>query len=138
MIERAIIDAGPLVAFLDRDQTHHKWVVEQLKHLKPPLLVCEAALTEVMFLLRRMPAAQNALFDLLANGSISIGFNLAENLSSVQALLIKYADRPISLTDACLIRMSELNTGHRVFTLDSDFHFYRKFGRELISLIYPD
>ena len=138
MTERAIIDVGPVVAFLDRDEKHHRWVVEQLKNLEPPLLVCESVLTESMFLLRRLPAAQRALFDQLENGAMAIQFSLAENMSSVKALLIKYADRPISLTDACIVRMSELNAGHCVFTMDSDFHVYRKHGRESIRLIYPE
>jgi hypothetical protein len=44
----------------------------------------------------------------------------------------------MSLADACLVRMSELRAAASVFTLDSDFHVYRRNGREAISLIIPD
>lgn len=137
MIRLAIIDTGPLIAFLDRDEEHHKWAAEQVRHLSAPLLVCEAVLTEAMFLLNRLPAAQSALFKLLESGALRIKFSLAENTAAVQALLSKYLDRPVSLADACIIRMTELNAGHSVFTLDSDFHIYRKHGHQPIKLICP-
>jgi predicted nucleic acid-binding protein len=134
---QAIIDTGPLVAFLDRDEKHHKWTVEQVQQLAPPLLVCEAVLTESMFLLQRVPAAQSALFGLLGNGALTIQFTLAENILEIGALLLKYQDRPMSLSAACVVRMAEQNMRHSVFTLDSDFHIYRKHGREAIKLVSP-
>jgi predicted nucleic acid-binding protein len=137
VIRRAVIDTGPLVAILDRDEKHHLWSVEQARNLAPPLLVCEAVLTEAMFLLQRLPAAQSSLFGLLENGALRIEFSLAGNVSEVRALVSKYLDRPVSLADACLIRMAEQNAGHSVFTLDSDFHVYRKHGRQPIGLIFP-
>jgi uncharacterized protein len=44
----AIVDTGPLVAFLDRSEQHHDWVVGQVKELDAPLLVCEPVLAETM------------------------------------------------------------------------------------------
>ena len=137
MIKRVIIDTGPLVAFLDRDQKHHKWAAEQVKSFEEPLLVCEAVLTETMFLLKKEPAAQLVIFDFLENGALVLNFSLGENTRSVKTLLNKYADAGISLADACIIRMAELNDKHAVFTLDSDFHVYRKHGRQPIQLISP-
>lgn len=137
MIRHAIIDAGPLVAFLVRNENHHLWAVQQFRLLKPPLLVCEAVLTEVLFLLRRIPDAQTAVFQLLGKRGLAIGFSLAEETLSIEKLLRKYSDCGISLADACLVRMAELNSDHSVLTLDSDFHVYRKHGREPIKLIYP-
>jgi hypothetical protein len=63
----AIVDTGPLVAFLDRAEQHHRWVVAQIEKLDPPLLVCEPVLAEAMHLLARFSGAQNALFGLLEN-----------------------------------------------------------------------
>lgn len=137
MTKQAIIDTGPLVAFLDRDEKHHKWAVEQIENLTAPLLVCEAVLTEAMFLLKRAPHAQAAVLRLLENSALAIKFSLAENVSPVKALLNKYMDNNMSLADACVIRMSELNERHAVFTMDPDFHVYRKHGRQSIKLIFP-
>lgn len=137
VIRQAIIDTGPLVAFLDRDERNHEWSVAQIQNLVEPLLVCEAVLTEALFLLRRMPSAQIAVLNLLNNGALDVNFRLADNLKETQALLAKYADVPMSLADACIVRMAELNAGHAVFTLDSDFRIYRKYGNKQLKLISP-
>jgi predicted nucleic acid-binding protein len=42
----AIVDTGPLVAFFDRAEQHHRWVAERIEELDAPLLVCEPVLAE--------------------------------------------------------------------------------------------
>lgn len=133
----AIVDTGPLVAYLDRAERHHRWTVEQVRVLDAPLLVCEPVLTEAMFLLSRQPKAQDALFGLIAKGALRIAFQIGEHVGQLRALHRKYRDRPISLADACIVRMAEVFERHQVFTLDSDFSVYRKNGREPLDLIFP-
>jgi predicted nucleic acid-binding protein len=133
----AIVDTGPLVALLDRRERHHAWAVEQVRSLAPPLLICEPVLVEASFLLARLPAAQDALFSLIEKGALRIAFHLEEHLTEIQTLRKKYHDRPISLADACIVRMSELFEDHQVLTLDADFTFYRKHGRKSLALIHP-
>ncbi len=43
----------------------------------------------------------------------------------------------MSLADACLVRMAETRPGAVVLTLDTDFHVYRKNGRQTIPAILP-
>ena len=133
----AIVDTGPLVAFLDRAEQHHRWVVEQVEELDPPLLVCEPVLAEAMHLLARFPRAQDALFELLENGALNIAFRIEEHVPALLKLHQKYRDRPMSLADACIVRMAEIYERHAVLTLDSDFTVYRKHGRDALALIYP-
>lgn len=137
MLRAAIVDTGPLVAFLDRAERHHDWTVTQVRMLDAPLLVCEPVLAEAAYLLSALPKAQETLFDLLAKGALRIAFQIGEHLSPLRALHRKYRDRPISLADACVVRMAELFEHHAVFTLDSDFSVYRKNGREPLNLIRP-
>lgn len=137
MTRRAVVDTGPLVALLDKAERHHGWAVEQVKHLDPPMLVCEPVLVETLFLLTRNSAAQDAILGLLEDGALRIAFHLDEHLPEVRNLRRKYQDRPMSLADACLVRMAELFKRHYIFTLDSDFKVYRRQGRDPLKLIYP-
>ena len=136
-MRRAIVDTGPLVAFLDRAEQHHRWVVEQVEELAPPLLVCEPVLAEAMHLLARFSRGQDALFGLLENGALKIAVRIEEHIPALRKLHQKYRDRPMSLADACIVRMTEIYEQYAVLTLDSDFMVYRKHGREPLLLIYP-
>lgn len=136
-MRRAIVDTGPLVAFLDRAEKNHRWVVEQVEELEPPLLVCEPVLAEAMHLLARFSKGQDALFKLLENGALSIALRIDEHIPALHKLHQKYRDRPMSLADACIVRMTEIHELHAVLTLDSDFMVYRKHGRSPLELIHP-
>jgi uncharacterized protein len=133
----AIVDTGPLVAFFDRAERHHRWVIERIEGLEAPLLVCEPVLTEAAYLLGRHTKAQDALFELLHNGALKIAFRIEEHLGALRKLLQKYRDTPMSLADACIVLMAEIHERHAVLTLDSDFSVYRKHGRVPLTLIYP-
>jgi predicted nucleic acid-binding protein len=134
----AIVDTGPLVAFFDRAERHHRWAVERMSDLDAPLLVCEPVLAETMHLLAGFSSAQDAVFALLENGALSIGLRIQEHITALQRLHKKYRDTPMSLADACIVRMSEVHDRHAVLTLDSDFTIYRKHGRVPLTLIYPE
>jgi predicted nucleic acid-binding protein len=133
-----VVDTGPLVALLDKREQYHVWATEQVERLAPPMLVCEPVLVEATFLLSRLPDAQAALFGMLNNGTLRLAFHLDEHINEVLSLLNKYRDRPMSLADACLVRMAELFERYSIFTLDSDFTVYRRHGRELLKLICPE
>jgi predicted nucleic acid-binding protein len=134
---RAIVDTGPLVAFLNRAEQHHSWARERIEQLEPPFLICEPVLTEALYLFAGYSAARDALFELLQGGVLSLSFHLEEHVSEVRSLLRKYRDRPMSLADACIVRMAEIHKQHAVLTLDSDFTVYRMLGRVPLRLIYP-
>ena len=62
---------------------------------------------------------------------------MEKNRADVLNLLRKYADQPMSLADACLVRMTELNDNCQIFTTDKDFLVYRRKGRSVIPLLAP-
>jgi predicted nucleic acid-binding protein len=132
-----LIDTGAIVAFLDRRDLWHEWAREQMAEIAPPLLTCEAVISEATFLLRRLPGGPQAMLGLLEQGVVAIRFALADHLSRVSDLMRRYADTPMSLADGCLVRMSEILSGSLVFTLDSDFRIYRRHGRQAIPLLIP-
>jgi predicted nucleic acid-binding protein len=133
----AIIDTGPLVAFFDRAERHHGWAIQQVEKLEAPLLVCEPVLTEAIYLLARHAKAQDALFELLQNGALSIALRIEDHVEALRRLMQKYRDTPMSLADACVVRMAEIHDRHEVLTLDADFSVYRKHGRVPLKLIHP-
>jgi uncharacterized protein len=133
----AIVDTGPLVAFLDRAERHHGWVTGRFEKLEAPLLICEPVLTETMYLLGRLPPARDALLGLIESGAIAIAFQIEEHVAALRRLHRKYRDRPISLADACIVRMAEIHDQHAVLTLDPGFLVYRKHGRIPLMVIHP-
>ena len=134
----ALLDTGPLVSFLASGLRHHAWAVEQWKRLRPPLLTCEPVLTEAAFLLKREGREADPLFALLERRVIRIALNIEEHQADLRALMRRYRNRPMSLADACLVRLSEIETAGEVFTLDSDFRIYRRHGNKVIPVLMPD
>jgi predicted nucleic acid-binding protein len=50
----------------------------------------------------------------------------------------RYRNRPMSLADACLVRLSEIHATGLVLTLDGDFRIYRRHGNKVIPVRMPD
>lgn len=133
-----LLDTGPLVTFLAAGAAHHDWVCAQWKRLPPPLLTCEPVLTEAAFLLKREGVDTDPLFALLERGVLRIGLELEDQLPDLRTLMRRYRDRPMSLADACLVRMAELHPNGVVFTIDNDFRIYRRHGNKVIPVLMPE
>ena len=83
-------------------------------------------MAEACFLMRRVdPAGPAEVVALGRKGVFEIGVSLGHEWRNVEALLRKYADRPMSLADACLVRGAELHLEPRILTFDADFAVYR-------------
>jgi len=132
-----LLDTGPLVAYLAEDEQHHAWATEQFMQLDGALITCEAVVGEAWFLLRRLPRHLARLRAMLADGAFDLSFHLEDEAKATSALMDRYDDVPMSLADACLVRLSELHPKLPLVTLDSDFKVYRRHGRQLIPVIAP-
>jgi predicted nucleic acid-binding protein len=137
MIRHVLLDTGPLVAFLQQDEWHHVWAVQQFQQIARPLWTCEAVISEACFLLRQAPAGVQKIQAFLERGDLVLDFNLATNQSRVFSLMHTYANVPMSLADACLVCMAEAVPESRVLTLDRDFQVYRQHRRQPIPVIIP-
>lgn len=138
MKERLLLDTGPLVAWLDREDQWHKAAVGLSKNVRTPFLTCEPILTEACFLLQGMPRAIRQIREWIGSGFIQIPFRLHDESQRVFALMEKYRNLPMSLADACLVAMLESDIGDRVFTLDQHFHIYRDSGRRMVPVLMPE
>jgi len=134
---RIIVDTGPLVAYFNRRDRWHRWVVDQMAALSPPLVTCEPVLTEACFLIQRSGGRPADLVRKIVQRGLEIGIDLEEDASGVESLMQRYADTPMSLADACLVRLTERFPDCRLFTLDTDFEQYRRNGRQIIPLLKP-
>lgn len=138
MRANVLVDTGPLVAFLNRRDRYHTWILQKLAEIEPPLHTCEAVISETCFLLRGQSAGGRAVLELLEQGLLEAAFDLGQEVSRVRVIIERYANVPAALADACLVRMAELRAGSRLLTLDSDFRIYRMHDRKVIPLIMPD
>jgi predicted nucleic acid-binding protein len=136
-VNPVIVDTGPIVALLNARDAWHDWARNAFGHVEPPLLTCEPVLTEASYLVRKLAGGPEAVTDLVGRGVLEVAFRVDSELLALRTLLTKYRSVPMSLADACLVRMSELSPRTSVMTLDSDFKVYRRSGRLKIPLIAP-
>ncbi len=137
MLKAVIVDSGPLVAFFNRNDRFHRWAKEKWAGVAPPLLTCEAVLAETCFRLRHLPGGIRAVLELVNRGVIQTPFQLENEAQSIMSLISRYSDVPMSLAEACLVRMAEQHPQSRVLTLDGDFLIYRKNDRRVIPVLTP-
>ncbi|MGH9819201.1 MAG: type II toxin-antitoxin system VapC family toxin [Pyrinomonadaceae bacterium] len=138
MIRQVIGDTSAIVSVLRQNERYHDWAVDVLRSVPKPIVTCEAVITESCFLLGGHRSGEKAVLDRIAEGIIQIDFSLSAQIDRVIELMSKYGDMPMSLADACLVRMSELMEMSAVFTHDTDFLVYRKNGRQKIPLLIPE
>lgn len=132
-----LIDTGPLVAFLNRRDRYHGWAVQQLDDIEPPLVTCEPVLSEACFLLRHDPAGPAAVLGLVEERLIEVILTCQAEAAALRRLMERYARVPMSLADACLVRLAEAYSDTLLLTLDSDFRIYRMHGRRVVPVLMP-
>ena len=137
MREVVLLDTGPLVAWLCATDQWHEWSADQFGRLEPAFITCEAVLTEACFLYARAGGDPAKIIGKVRQGLLDATFTLASEAAAIELLLQRYADTPMSLADACLVRLSEVHKDCRVLTLDKHFKHYRRYGRSVIPLINP-
>lgn len=132
-----LVDAGPLVALVDADDQYHEKCVAALKSFREPLGITWPPVTEAMYLLSDLPAAQEAIWEMLAREAIQLLPLEWRDIPRMRELMRKYADRPMDLADASLIAVAEREAVRKFFTIDqSDFAVYRLHGR-VRPIIFP-
>jgi predicted nucleic acid-binding protein len=135
MERNVLVDAGFVVALLNRRDSHHAWAAAEAPRRPPPWRTCEAVLSEAFHLLG--PRGAPALSALLRRRALVVAFDLGSHLNPVLALIQKYADVPMSLADSCLVRMTETLADPILLTTDTDFRIYRRHSRQVVPCVLP-
>ena len=136
MARSVLVDAGFLIALLSRRDGNHRWAATQPPLFPPPWRTCEAVLSETFHLLGARGGSRLAV--LLRRRVVVAAFDLGQNLERVLKLMEKYADLPMSLADACLVRMTEALADAVLLTTDTDFRIYRRHSRLTIPCVMPN
>lgn len=133
-----LCDTGPLVALVDRDDSHHARCMAALHTLPAqPLLTTWPCLTEAMYLLWRVGGllAQDELWGYLADSLVVLYIPAATEWERMRTLMQQYHDAPMDLADASLVAAAERFQLRRIFSLDSHFYAYRIDGQHSFDVI---
>jgi hypothetical protein len=130
------VDAGSLVALVDADDHHHARCARALSVIEGPLGTVWPALTEAMYLLRDVPRGQEAIWEMVERGAMTLLPLGAADVPRIRALMRKYRNRPMDVADAALVAVAEREGVRTVFTVDrGDFTVYRLHGRSRLTVI---
>lgn len=125
-----LVDAGPLAAVVNSADQHHPACAAAIKTIREPLGTIWPVLAEVMYLLADVPRAQDAIWDMVMRGTVRLIPLGPDDVPRIRELMHQYADLPMDLADAALVRVAEREGGKRFFTVDrKDFAVYRLHGR---------
>ena len=134
-MRNVLVDAGALIALLDKNDTHHDRCVAALKTIHDPLATVWPAVTEAMHLLADLPRANDALCDMMSDGVVHLLHLDVADVPRLKQLMRKYADRPMDFTDAALVCVAERERLTTILSFDSDFRIYRLPGRAKFAVL---
>ena len=131
-----LVDAGPLIGFLDRDDQWHEWSTRTLEVLDEPLATTETVVAEACHRLRKLRPALAVIPRLIAEGRLQLVPAFAAEPGRVGELLAKYP--LMDAGDATLVVLSELFPRAKLITVDDDFRRYRRLRNQVIPLMIPE
>jgi predicted nucleic acid-binding protein len=134
MAANVVVDASFLIALLSRRDRYRGWAIAEAADREPPWKTCEAALSETFLM---SSPGERRLLSLLERGVLRVDFSFDAHRDRVLTLMRKYENVPMSLADACLVRMTEVLSDPIVLTTDSDFRIYRRHGRQVVPCAMP-
>ncbi|HME34559.1 MAG TPA: PIN domain-containing protein [Candidatus Sulfotelmatobacter sp.] len=138
MMKRALVDTGPLVAILSRQDEHHAACVNALRDLPGPLLSCWPVITEAAWLLRKSPRAVQQLLRSIDGSFLELLPLAGAEAEALAALMKRYEDIRAQLADVALVYLANREKIETIFTLDHrDFSIYRS-GRKTTFRIVPE
>jgi uncharacterized protein len=137
-MRRILVDTGPLVAILSREDEQHQICVEALRGMAGPLLTCWPVITEAAWLLRHSPRAVQQLLASVDTGFLELLPLAGTESKAIAALMKRYENIRSQLADAALIYLAGRERVETIFTLDRrDFSIYRT-GRRHSFRIVPE
>lgn len=135
---QVLIDAGPLVAIVNRLDSSHQRCADQLSILPWPLVTCWPVIAEACYLVRRNQAAVSGLFRGFAENVWEIAPIGPEVLPWIEKFMNRYQNLGAQIADACLVYLAQREGLDSIFTLDHrDFSVYRYGKNRHLKIIPP-
>lgn len=132
---RILVDTGPLVAVLSREDSQHQACIEALRTMEGPLYSCWPVITEAAWLLRSSPRAVQRLLESTETGFLELLPLSGDEASAIAAVMKKYQNIRPQLADAALVYLAGREQIETIFTFDRrDFSIYRT-GRRLFRIL---
>lgn len=136
MTRRVLVDTGPLVALLSRNDQHYQRCLAVAEDLAFPLYTCWPVLAEATHLLRRNGGDPRDILAYVLDGYVQLLPLEQEDLFSIDNLLARYADQRFDLADATLMHLAERDGISEVFTIDSkDFSVFRTADKQALTIL---
>ncbi|MFP3042301.1 pilus assembly protein [Treponema primitia] len=165
MLNTILIDAGPLIALFDKDDTYHEPVINFLRGKNYQFISTLAVLTEVCYMLDFSIKAQTDFFEWVNRHGLILHEILQEDLLQVSSLINQYHDLPMTpgavaplesflsansldaaqaaalkermdFADATLVIAAEKRGIRSIISIDSDFDIYRLPGKRMIKNVF--
>ena len=136
MLDRILIDAGPIIALFDVSDNHHKKFLDFFGKHQCRLISTLAVFTEVSHMLDFSSAAQQNFYEWVMYKGVIISDINQHDLPRLVELTQKYADVPMDFADATLVITAEKTGIRDIISLDKDFDIYRLPAKERIRNIY--
>ncbi len=129
---KALVDTGPLVAWLDKGDGDHARCVAFFADYQGQLITTWPVLTEVCHLLPRHVVARFMRW--VAAGGVAVRELLPTAADDIAGLIEKYDDLPMDLADASLVWLAGELGISEVITLDeTDFGICRLPGGQRLT-----
>jgi len=133
---KTIVDAGPLIGWLNAADQWHDWSVEALSARRGPIYTTEIVLGEACWHLGGNTRPAHALLDLVRKGAVLLARPWPEHLATTQQIMLKYPS--MDAADASLVSLAELAPRAILITTDRrDFGSCRWPGRRALNLMVP-
>ncbi|MEA3512971.1 MAG: PIN domain-containing protein [Campylobacterota bacterium] len=136
MINKTIIDSGPIIALFDKSDKYHDQVLNFLQSFKGELITSWAVITEVSHMLDFNLNVQIDFLKWIEIGGIEV-FDIPQSeIANIRVMMEKYLDIPMDLADATLMYIANKENIKNIVSIDSDFDIYRTLKKQsLVNLL---
>ena len=131
-----IVDAGPLIGWLNAGDQWHEWSISMLGPRRLPLHTTEIVLGEACWNLGGNSPPVHALLDLIRKGVLILARLWPEHLADAQHIMLKYPH--MDAADASLVSLAERSPKAELITTDRrDFEPCRSLRNRALKIVLP-